>query len=144
MRYLKRGLSLAMLFFMASFGVSSENSHITPGITAKHDLPAHTLKHFTYASWYGPSGDATASGKQYVNDALFAAHRTYPFGTKLEVVNLRNHRSVVVTVLDRGPRVPGRDLDLSIAAAKRLHMVSAGVVQVSYSEVTRAEGGLSR
>jgi rare lipoprotein A len=135
-----------MLFFMASFGASSEKPHPAPDRTAKHDLAAHIPKHFTHASWYGPSGRATASRKQYVKDALFVAHRTYPFGTKLEVVNLRNHRRVVVTILDRGPRVPGRDLDLSYAAAKQLDMISAGVVQVSYSEVAfaRLGGGILR
>jgi rare lipoprotein A len=135
-----------MLFFMASFGGSSENPYPASDIAAQHDLAARTPKHFTHASWYGPSGHATASRKRYVKDALFAAHRTYPFGTKLEVVNLRNHRSVVVTVLDRGPYVPGRDLDLSRAAAKQLDMISSGVARVTYSEVTlaRSEGSFSQ
>lgn len=58
------------------------------------------------------------------------AHRTYPFGTKLNVRNLRNNKTVVVTVVDRGPHIRGRILDLSYAAAKELDMISQGIAMV--------------
>ncbi len=63
-------------------------------------------------------------------NGLTAAHRTIPFGTRLRVTNLRNGRSVVVRVNDRGPYVPRRILDVSLGAAKALDMVDDGVVRV--------------
>jgi rare lipoprotein A len=67
---------------------------------------------------------------------MFVAHRTYPFGTKLKITNLHNQRSIVATVEDRGPYVgPGRDLDLSYAAAQQLGMIAKGVALVSYSKI---------
>lgn len=81
------------------------------------------------ASYYGNefAGKKTASGEQYNPDALTAAHRSYPFGTRLRLTNPKNGRSVVVTVNDRGPFVKGRSLDISSAAAKALDIDEAGV-----------------
>ena len=62
-----------------------------------------------------------------MNDYV-AAHRTLPFGTILLVKNLKNGRTVKVKVVDRGPFVRGRDLDLSYAAARKIGMISHGVV----------------
>jgi rare lipoprotein A len=85
------------------------------------------------ASWYGEPhhGLVTASGERYDMYALTAAHRTLPFGTRLRVTNLDNDRVVEVRVNDRGPVIPGRILDLSYAAARRLGAVGAGVIPVS-------------
>jgi rare lipoprotein A len=84
------------------------------------------------ASWYGEAhhGLLTASGERYDMHALTAAHPSLPFGTRLRVVNLANDRAVEVRVNDRGPIVPGRILDLSYGAARRLGAVEAGVVPV--------------
>ena len=84
------------------------------------------------ASWYGPGlhGRRTASGTVHTGAALTAAHRSLPFGTRVRVTNLRNGRTVVVVVDDRGPFVRGRVIDLSLAAARRLGMVRDGVVPV--------------
>ena len=84
------------------------------------------------ASWYGPGfhGRKTASGERFNTHALTAAHRSLPFGTRLEVTNLENDRSVVVRVNDRGPFVRGRIVDLSLAAAKALGMAKDGVTRV--------------
>jgi rare lipoprotein A len=84
------------------------------------------------ASWYGEAhhGLLTASGERYDMHALTAAHRTLPFGTRLRVVNLDNGDAVEVRVNDRGPVVPGRVLDLSYAAARKLRAVGAGVIPV--------------
>ncbi len=83
-----------------------------------------------YASWYGRKfhGKKTASGKRFNMYGKYAAHRTLPFGTLLKVKNLKNGRSVVVEVIDRGPFVRGRHLDLSYGAAKKLKMIGSGVV----------------
>ena len=82
------------------------------------------------ASYYGRAleGHAMANGQPFDPDALTAAHKTLPFGTQLEVSY--GGRSVRVTVTDRGPYVPGRDLDLSLAAARKLGMLSRGVAPV--------------
>jgi len=84
------------------------------------------------ASWYGQrhQGRLTASGEAYDMNRLTAAHRTFPFGTRLRVTNVENGRSVVVRVNDRGPHVSGRVLDLSLRAAKALGMVGEGVARV--------------
>ncbi len=86
-----------------------------------------------YASWYGKKfhGKRTASGKRFNMYGKYAAHRTLPFGTLLKVKNLKNGRSVVVEVIDRGPFVRGRHLDLSYGAAKKLGMIGAGVIPFS-------------
>ncbi len=85
------------------------------------------------ASWYGEAhhGLLTASGERYDMNALTAAHRTLPFGTRLRVMNLDNERVVEVRVNDRGPVIAGRILDLSYGAARKLGAVGAGVIPVS-------------
>ena len=66
------------------------------------------------------SGPKTANGERVRSDALTAAHRTLPFGTKVRVTNVGNGRSVVVRVNDRGPFVRGRIIDLTAAGAHAL------------------------
>jgi len=84
------------------------------------------------ASWYGEEfqGNPTASGEVFDMNGLTAAHRSLPLGTKLKVTNLINNRSLVVRVNDRGPFIPSRFLDLSMAAAKKLGFFGAGVAKV--------------
>ncbi len=84
------------------------------------------------ASFYGAefAGRPTASGELYDPAALTAAHRSLAFGTRVRVTNLRNGRSVVVRINDRGPHHPERILDLSEAAARALDMLREGVVEV--------------
>lgn len=81
-------------------------------------------------SLYGEAfaGKKTANGDTFDPQALTMAHRTLPFGTRVRVTNLANHRSVEVVVNDRGPMVPGRVADLSLEAARRIGMVANGVV----------------
>ncbi|WP_375418377.1 septal ring lytic transglycosylase RlpA family protein [uncultured Hymenobacter sp.] len=76
------------------------------------------------------AGRATASGPPYRPGKMTAAHNTLPFGTRIRVTNVRNGRSVKVTVNDRGPHVPGRIVDVSRKAARKLDLVDAGVVPV--------------
>ena len=81
------------------------------------------------ASFYGDeSGSKTASGQRFNQNAMTAAHRTLPFGTKLRVTH--GGQSVIVTINDRGPFVRGRVLDLSTGAARAIGLTSAGVGQV--------------
>lgn len=84
------------------------------------------------ASYYANSlaGRRTASGAPYDPLQLTAAHRRYPFGTRLRVTDLRTERSVEVRVTDRGPFVPGRILDLSRAAAEQLDFIRRGHARV--------------
>jgi rare lipoprotein A len=73
------------------------------------------------AAWYDLK-NRTASGEVFDAGALTAGHRTLPFGTKVEVVNLRNGRAVTVKITDRGPFTKGRVIDLSRAAARAIGM----------------------
>lgn len=84
------------------------------------------------ASWYGKDfhGRKTASGRVYDMYGLSAAHKTLPLGTRVQVTNLANKRSVILTIDDRGPFVRGRILDLSYGAARRLGTVELGVARV--------------
>lgn len=84
------------------------------------------------ASYYGADfqGRKTASGELYNMYALTAAHRKLQFGTFVEVTNLKNGRQVKVRINDRGPFIKGRIIDLSYAAAKKIGMISKGVVKV--------------
>jgi rare lipoprotein A len=81
-------------------------------------------------AWYGKkfAGRKTASGERYNPNALTTAHNTLPFGTKVKVTNLANNKSVVVRVNDRGPKDGSRLGDVSAAAAQRLGMTKAGVI----------------
>ena len=74
-------------------------------------------------------GRKTASGEIFDKNALTAAHRSLPFGTKIEVTNLDNGKSVTVEVNDRGPYAENRILDLSPAAARKLGMMGKGTVK---------------
>lgn len=82
-------------------------------------------------SWYGAAFHQrpTASGELFDAGALTMAHRHLPFGTRVRVTNLRNGRSVVVRVNDRGPFVGKRIADLSHAAAEKLGMLRKGIVR---------------
>jgi rare lipoprotein A len=90
------------------------------------------VSHDGTASFYGREehGGKTASGERFDMNAMTAAHRTAPLGSRLKVTNLRNGRSVVVRINDRGPFVRGRIIDLSRAAAGELGFIGAGVTRV--------------
>ena len=87
------------------------------------------------ASFYGnESGRKTASGQRFNQEAMTAAHRSLPFGTKLRVTH--GGRSVIVTINDRGPFVRGRVLDLSTGAARAIGLTGAGVGRVTAEVVS--------
>ncbi len=85
-----------------------------------------------HASWYGEefARRPTASGEPYDPSKLTGAHRTLPLGSKVRVTNLLNGRSVMVTINDRGPYMPRREIDLSYGAARVLGIVRRGVARV--------------
>jgi rare lipoprotein A len=94
------------------------------------------------ASWYGPDfhGKSTSCGEIYDMNAMTSAHKILPMGTRLRVTNLRNNRSVVVRVNDRGPFVKSRIIDLSYAAAKELDVVASGTAPVRIESIAGASG----
>jgi rare lipoprotein A len=93
------------------------------------------------ASWYGSvlQGHLTASGRRFNMYELTAAHRTLPFGSLVKVTDLRNKRSVVVTITDRGVLFPERVIDLSYGAAKELQMVKMGVDPVRLELISHVD-----
>ena len=93
------------------------------------------------ASWYGPGfhGEATTSGEIYDQYSMTAAHPTLPLGTRVDVTNLLNARTVEVRINDRGPFVGDRVIDLSYAAAQKLDMIGPGTAPVRI-EVLDAPG----
>lgn len=104
--------------------------------TRAGDARKKTLKPTGYvktgkASWYSVrtnGGTRTASGERLRNNAPTAAHRTLPMGSIVRVTNLRNGRSQIVKITDRGPFIKGRIIDVTIGTAERLDMVNSGVV----------------
>jgi len=82
------------------------------------------------ASWYGPGfhGRLTANGERFDQNALTAAHRSLPFGTRVRVTSTETGRSVVVRINDRGPFVRGRSIDLARAAAR---VIGCGTCRVA-------------
>jgi rare lipoprotein A len=97
------------------------------------------------ASFYADKfeGHTTASGEKYKGSKLTAAHKTLPFGTKVRVTNLENGNTVDVEIIDRGPYVDGRVIDLSKAAAEKLGFINLGIADVKI-EVIDAGSGKSK
>lgn len=83
----------------------------------------------------------TASGRSYSPNAMVAAHRTLPFGTKVKVENLSNGRTTVVTIVDRGPFISGRIIDLSVGAARDLGFADKGLQNVRMTVLGREDVG---
>ncbi|MBV9305159.1 MAG: septal ring lytic transglycosylase RlpA family protein, partial [Acidobacteriaceae bacterium] len=77
----------------------------------------------------------TASGERFNNGAMTAAHRTYPFGTRLRLTNVSNNRTATVRVNDRGPFVDGREISVTKRAAQKLGFVHQGLTQVRIEQV---------
>ncbi|MEW5907615.1 MAG: septal ring lytic transglycosylase RlpA family protein [Patescibacteria group bacterium] len=91
------------------------------------------------ASWYGPGfwGKCRADGKIYHLDdnKIFVAHKDYPLGTRLKITNLNNGKTIVAKVLDRGPYIYGREIDLSYGAAKILGAIEPGLIPVRIEKI---------
>ncbi len=94
------------------------------------------------ASWYALDGNLTANGERMNSAKMTAAHRTLPFGTKVKVTNLRNGKSVIVRINDRGPFAKQRIIDLSKGAARHICMIGSGHAKVQLTQLaSSAETG---
>jgi rare lipoprotein A len=94
------------------------------------------------ASYYADDyhGKQTSNGEVYDMNDLTAAHRTFPFGTKVRVTNLENKKTVVVRVNDRGPFKEERIIDLSLGAAKELDLIRMGTARVRLEVLEWGDG----
>lgn len=95
------------------------------------------------ASYYHDSlhGLKTASGKRYDRNALSAAHKTLPLGTKVRVTDVKTGKDIVVRINDRGPFKDDRVIDLSLAAAKQIGLIARGTGQVQLEILERGSQG---
>ncbi len=91
---------------------------------------------YYYGRWIG---HITANGEYYKASDVTAAHKSLPFNTMVRVTNLKNGKSVIVRINNRGPYVKGRILDLSLVAAQRIEMTTAGVVPVKAEILKKIE-----
>src|ERR1700677_597376 len=138
-------LGLGMLVFIPTANPTAtgnpgsplpSNVENAPLSTTRTTTPAGQMKPLAVwectTSWYGDDFDGlpTANGQTYDMDADTAAHPTLPLGSIVRVVNMRNHRSQVVRINDRGPYVEGRELDVSYEVARKLGFDQHGLAKV--------------
>ena len=123
---------LAVLCFGCASAPVQAKSSATVISTGRVKMPSRSVQS-GQASYYADRyhGKSTASGEPYDKNALTAAHRKLPFGTRIKVTNKANGKSVVVRVNDRGPFVKGRVVDLSRAAFSSIGNTAAGVITVT-------------
>jgi rare lipoprotein A len=146
-RRIARGL--AILLSVVSLGaaqrpISSESTINLSNVTQAPKHKTRRVKPYQVgtASWYGEyfQGKPTASGVPYNMYDLTAAHPTLPLGSLVRVTNLRNGRSTVVKINDRGPIVPGRIIDVSYSTARALQFKAQGLQRVRLDLVQRQPG----
>ena len=113
-----------LLVFLLSAACATINAQSADGLTGFSE----TGKASFYASKY--QSRKTASGERYDQNAKTAAHRNLPFGTLVKVTNVKNGKSVVVKINDRGPFVKGRIIDLSRSAFRQIGDTGLGVITV--------------
>lgn len=137
------GLAVALLVALVVAHGSTSSSAVSSAKLGPTQAPQarHTLHPYQVgtASWYGDyfEGRPTASGEPFNMYDMTAAHLTLPLGTLVRVTNLRNHRSVIVRINDRGPYVDGRIVDLSYNAARVLHFDQQGLQRVRLDVLSR-------
>jgi rare lipoprotein A len=135
-------LVLAAAVAMAPGGLVKADVQSTADLAGALGRGLVTLVQEGIVSWYGAAfhDRRTASGERFDADALTMAHPSLPFGTRVKVTNLRNGRSIVVRVNDRGPFVGRRIADLSQAAAEELGMMRRGVAKARIEVLPAAPG----
>ncbi len=127
--------------------MGAESSHKESGVDlAEPAIPAHSTPLATEigrASWYGPPyhNRRGSNGELYNMNAMTAAHRTLPLGSIVRVTNLKTGHTALVRITDRGPFIPGRVLDLSLAAARKIDVYLPGLAEVKV-EVMQAPAPL--
>jgi rare lipoprotein A len=133
-RPMKRGTQIALFTLTFAFCTGAGAANAMPP-TLSLMLKAEQVG---VASWYGQreAGHRTASGVIFDPALKTAAHRTLPLGSCVQIMHLGNRRTLVVPIIDRGPYVAGRVIDLSQAAARALGMERAGLARVRISAAT--------
>ena len=127
-----------MLLSLITMTMNAQSNDLVEvkALTSTKEVALKNRQESGNATYYGlryKSDRKTASDKVYDKNKLTAAHKTLPFGTVVRVTNKKNGKTVDVEITDRGPFRPGRIIDLSVAAAKELDMMKAGVVPVIIS-----------
>lgn len=126
-----RILTVAIALLVLVGCTSSPRFTATKTVTVSTGGP-YSMTEEGIGSYYGDEfdGKPTSNGEIYDKNQLTAAHRSLPFNTKVRVTNLVNGLSTVVRINDRGPFVAERIIDLSVAAAKEIHMIGPGTARV--------------
>jgi rare lipoprotein A len=91
------------------------------------------------ASWYGRENKVSSTGKRLQHNTPAAAHRTLPLGSKIKITSLRTKRSVVAVIVDRGPYIKNRIIDVNLLAAVQLGMVKSGTARVTIQKLNEYE-----
>ena len=133
--------AIATLIVALSMAAHAQNAPaVAPAASATAAAPEPAKKAEAgdgKVAYYGQrfNGRKTASGERFNAGALTMAHKTLPFGTMVKVTNVKNSKSVVVRVNDRGPTTPDRVGDLSTAAAGKIRMLRSGVIDAKLEVV---------
>jgi rare lipoprotein A len=138
-KYLLMVGALALLFFpgcAARKGLIVEPDKPEIVYDVKPVAVLHGKASYYYGRWIGRK---TANGEIYRATDVTAAHKTLPFNTMVRVTNLKNGKSVIVRINNRGPYIKGRIIDLSLVAAQKIEMTQAGVVPVKVEVLRRIE-----
>ncbi|MFB3389048.1 septal ring lytic transglycosylase RlpA family protein [Flavobacterium sp. LAR06] len=108
-------ITLYIILIISTFAFAQKNSE-------KNNDKYILYKTHAHASYYNNkfNGKRTASGRKFNNNKLTAAHKKFPFGTKLRITNERNNKSVIVEVIDRGPFSKKREIDLTKKAFMKI------------------------
>ncbi len=138
-----RRLAAILLCALAALaGCAKKKAHVpAPPRAGAPVLPPGTIERGV-ASWYGHpyDGRAAADGETYHMEEMVAAHKTLPFQTMVRVRNLANEKTVDVRIIDRGPFVGNRIIDLSHAAAQTIGMIGPGVANVELTILSAPVG----
>ena len=131
-------LAAAVLVILVGITGTPAGTAERPANSAASQTPHRRWYQIGRASWYGSffQGRQTASGEDFDMNAMTCAHRSLPLGSLVRVTNLRNHKSVVLRVNDRGPVPRNRIIDLSSAAASYLGFHKRGLAPVKVELLT--------